>query len=76
MLNCWVVSVCSFSRDYLSHQGLSYQESYSLLCLFINSYIRILSIPAAVESDFFLHSWKMVDLFGGHSCFGDAVEDN
>lgn len=52
MLNCWVVIVCDFSREYLPHQGLSYQESCSLLYLFINSYIRIFSIPAAVESDF------------------------
>lgn len=76
MLNCWVVIVCDFSREYLPHQGLSYQESCSLLYLFINSYIRIFSIPAAVESDFFLHVWKMIDLFGGHSCFCYALEDN
>lgn len=76
MLNCWVVSVCNFFGDCLSHQGLSYQESCNLLYLFINSYRGILSIPAAVESDFFLHSWKTIDLFGGHSCFSDAVEYN
>lgn len=52
VLNCWV-SVCNFSREYLPHQSLSYKDSCSLLYLFINPYIRILSFPEAVESDFF-----------------------